>query len=418
LTIRTGVAFGCAALSLLLLAAHLSAKPGVVKTRDGQTYEGDVKEDGATVTVTARKVPLTIQRADIDSIEYLGTIDEQYQQRMAKLTEKDVNGRLDVARWAFDEGRYDLARDAVESALTIDPNSREANTLLESIRVQIRLERGKKGGAGTAEARRMTTTPSDVTPTTAPATTVVDPRNLLTADDINTIRQFELKSNDTHVRINFARDVKKRFAAEQNMRVQDLNALPQFEQLQEILEKGTADMRRDVRIVSDPSSILDYRRSVQPLMLQSCATSNCHGAAGAGGLMFFSPADNESVSYTNFFILQTYSRRVAEQPGPFGPGDQRLIDRVAPARSLLLQYGLPASIADWDHPKVNGYRAVFRNRDDNAYGRLFDWIRDGLKHPLGTEDYGINYTPPTGRSGGRAAPATNPTTEPATTQAS
>jgi hypothetical protein len=177
-------------------------------------------------------------------------------------------------------------------------------------------------------------------------------------------------------------------------------------------------MRRDVRIVSDPSSMLDYRRSVQPLMLQSCATSNCHGAAGAGGLMFFSPADNENVSYTNFFILQTYSRKATEQPGPFGAGEQRRIDRVAPVRSLLLQYGLPVSIADRDHPKISGYRPVFRNRDDNAYGRLFEWIHDGLKHPLGTDDYGISYTPPTGRGGGRAAPATNPTTEPATTRPS
>jgi hypothetical protein len=423
LTTRIGVAFGCAVLVLLLFTAHASAKPGVVKTRDGQTYEGDVKEDGTIVTVTTRRVPLTIQRADVESIEYLGTIDEQYAQRMGKLTEKDVNGRIDVARWAFDEGRYDLARDAVESALTIDPNSRAGNTLLESIRVQIRLERAKKGGATTAEARRPTTGPATAVaagPTTAPATTVIDPRNLLTADDINTIRQIELKQSDTHVRINFSKDVKKRYATAQNIRVQDFNARTQFDQLQEILANGTEDMRRDVRIVSDPASILEYRRVIQPALLQSCATSGCHGAAGAGGLMFFSPADNENVSYTNFFILQTYRLKAAEQQGPFGAGEQRLIDRVEPSRSLLLQYGLPASIAERDHPKVSGYRAVFRNRDDNAYGRVFEWIRDGLKHPLGTDDYGISYTPPTGRGGGHAAPAptTNPTTEPASTRPS
>src|SRR5690242_20389087 len=116
LATRIGVTFGCAALVLLIIVAHASAKPGVVKTRDGQTYEGDVKEDGTVVIVTTRRVPLTIQRADVESIEYLGTIDEQYAQRMAKLTEKDVNGRIDIARWAFDAGRYDLARDAVESA--------------------------------------------------------------------------------------------------------------------------------------------------------------------------------------------------------------------------------------------------------------------------------------------------------------
>ena len=70
---RIGVLCGCAI--LFLLAALLSAKPGIVKTHDGQSYEGDVKEEGTTVTVTSRKVPLVIQRADIDSIEYLGTVD-------------------------------------------------------------------------------------------------------------------------------------------------------------------------------------------------------------------------------------------------------------------------------------------------------------------------------------------------------
>jgi hypothetical protein len=293
--------------------------------------------------------------------------------------------------------------------------------MLESVRVQIRLERSRKGGAATAEARRATTGPttagaSPAAPATT-ATTAIDPRNLLAADDIKAIRQLELKSTDTHVRINFAKDVKKRFAAAQNMRVQDFNALPQFEQLRAILADGTDDMKRDVRIVSDPSSILEFRRSIQPLLLQSCATSGCHGAAGAGGLMFFTPGDGENVAYTNFYILQTYSRKLAEEQGPFGSGELRLIDRVRPQRSLILQYGLPASIADEDHPKVSGYRPVFRSRDDNAYRRVADWITDGLVHPM-NGNYGIHYTPParSGGSGATTAESQQPDS-PATTQA-
>ena len=48
---------------------------------------------GTTVTVKTRKVPVIIQRANIESIEYLGTLDEQFNQRIAKLDAKDVNGR-------------------------------------------------------------------------------------------------------------------------------------------------------------------------------------------------------------------------------------------------------------------------------------------------------------------------------------
>ncbi len=416
---RIGVLCGCAV--VFLLAAPLPAKPGVVKTRDGQTYQGDVKEDGAAVTVTTRKVPVVIQRADVESIEYLGSFEEQYAQRIARLDPKDANGRVTVARWAFDQGHYAQAREALESALSLEPSNRDAQSMLESVRVQIRLERSRKNPAATAEARRTSATnPANIqaatapltAPVTPPSTNGIDPRHLLGADDINTIRQFELKPTDTHVRINFARDVKKRFTAAENVRPQDFNARTQFDQLKWILEQGSADMKRDVRIVSDPSSLLEYRRNVQPLVLGSCATSGCHGTAGGGGLMLYSPAENEPITYTNFFILQTYARAVGRQQGPFGAGERRLIDRIEPSNSLLLQYGLPANIAEHDHPTVNGYRPIFRNRDDNGYRRVEDWITQSL---LAVKpEYGIDFTPPQ-RAGGGGATST---TQPATTQAS
>jgi hypothetical protein len=292
------------------------------------------------------------------------------------------------------------------------------------VRVQVRLERATKEAAAAAEGRRASatnpTTAAVATATTAPSTNHIDARHLLSADDINAIRQFELKPTDTHVRINFARDVKKRFTTANNIRPQDFNALPQFEQLQQILKEGTADMKRDVRIVSDPSSILEYRRTIQPIVLGSCATSGCHGAAGAGGLMLYSPADSEPITYTNFFILQTYSRPVGRQQGPFGGAERRLIDRIEPPNSLLLNYGLPANIAEFDHPQVSGYRPIFRNRDDNGYRRVESWIRDSLRAVK--PEYDVNFTPPQrpGAAGGAAAttaPAAVPTTRPATTRA-
>ena len=410
---RIGVLCGCAVLLLLLVAALLHAKPGIVKTSDGQTYEGDVTEEGTTVTVKSRKVPVVIQRANIESIEYLGTLDEQFNQRMARLEAKDANGRVTVARWAFDQGRYDLARQALEQALTLEPSNRDANAMMDSVRLQIRLERAKQAATRKAEpATSPTTGPAVASNQPSATTSNIDPRNLLSADDINTIRQFELKPSDTHVRINFAKDVRKRFTEAENMRIQDFNARTPFDQLHLILQRGTPEMKRDVRILSDPSSILEYRRSVQTLILQSCATSGCHGAAGAGGLMLYSPADNEAVTYTNFFILQTWSRPVGRQEGPFGAGERRLIDRIEPSNSLLLQYGLPPNIAEQDHPQVGGHRAIFRNRDDNGYRRVEGWIADSLISIK--PDYGINYAPPQ-RAGGSREATTVPSTQPAPT---
>ena len=393
---RIGVLCGCCAV-LCLATTLLLGRTGVVKTRDGQTIEGEITEQAQTITVTRRRIPIVISRGDVESIEYpTGTVQEQFDKRLGSLDDKDVAGRIALARWAFDQDQYLLSRQALESALTIEPTNREASALLENVRMQIRLERTKKAG----DERKPVTSPTTASATTGPTgpQALPDPRHLLTLDDINAIRQFELKPTDTFVRINFAKDVKKRFAQAQNIRVQDFNALEPFDQLQEILRKGTPDMQRDVRIVSDPPSILEYRRYVQPLVLSSCATTGCHGAAGAGGLMLFNPADNEAVTYTNFYLLNTYATKAGEAQGPFGAGERRVIDRLQPQQSLLLQYGLPANIAEHDHPKVNGHRVVFRNRDDIAYRRLSDWITSSLRAIK--PEYPVTYTPPppTGRA--------------------
>src|SRR5688500_9203791 len=97
--LKTGIGVLCGCAVFLLLAAVLPAKPGIVKTRDGQTYEGDVTEEGTTVTIATRRVPVVIQRGDVESIQYTGTFDEQFAERIAKLDPKDAAGRVTVARW-------------------------------------------------------------------------------------------------------------------------------------------------------------------------------------------------------------------------------------------------------------------------------------------------------------------------------
>ena len=72
-----------------------------------------------------------------------------------------------------------------DSALTIDPNNREATDLQNTISSQMRLEQNKVA-------------PPDM-PTPPPAANGVE-RRLLTNNDINIIRQKELQSGD-HVSV-------------------------------------------------------------------------------------------------------------------------------------------------------------------------------------------------------------------------
>jgi hypothetical protein len=120
--------------------------------------------------------------------------------------------------------------------------------------------------------------------------------------------------------------------------------------------------------------------------------------------MLFNPADNEPAAYTNFYILQQHVKQAPQQPGPFGRGELRMIDRARPDQSLLVQYMLPPTIAEHDHPQVPGYRPIVRGREDPVYLRTIDWIGKSLE-PV-EPDYGIDYRPPVGRA----------TTEPAATQ--
>jgi hypothetical protein len=411
---RSSASAGLMACMLLGFACSLAwGRPGVLVTRQGQTLNGDIKEQDQTYVVTIRGIDTIVQRRDVVSVEFHEDVEKQFQEKLARLGPKDVKGRIELARWAFDRDQYDLARKALEAARAIEPNNADATRMLETVQSQIRLERAAQTRPAGAAPRAPSTSPS--TQPTGPATTS---RHLLTADDINIIRQLEINpKQDTQLRVTFNNDVRKRFITEENLNPASFASLRPQEQALRILDYGTPQMRRDVQIMSDPAAMLEYRRVIQPLVLQNCATSNCHGgtAGGAGGLFLFSPADNDAMTYTNFYILQSYRQPGEQTGGVFGGADLRMIDRASPRQSLLVHYALPPTIAEFDHPDVRGYRPALRNRDDPNYARLLDWITFALVPTREASDYGIDYQPP-----GRTAatrPATAPATQPASDEA-
>lgn len=370
-----------ACVALVLAASVLLGEQAIVKTRDGQTLQGDMRETLDSVVLNIRGIETTIPKADIVSIEKTGDYAAQFQARLARLEPRDTAGRIAMAREAFGQGRYELARLATESALANDPNSREASDMLEYIQSQIRLER----------TRVETAAPRPAVP--APTTVHVVDRRLLTPADVEAIRRRELHAGEANVRLQFDRDVKKRFADSQNMPYPEFNALPPTDQALAIIGSGNDEMRSHVRVLSDPMSMIEFRRQIQPLIVQNCATIGCHGAAAAGGFMLFNPADNEAVAYTNFYILQSFVR-MNTGGGVFGSGEVRMIDRGKGNRSLLANFGLPATIGEFDHPAVNGrtIQPIFRNREDLRYRMVVEWMDRALVPTV--RDYGIRYTPP------------------------
>ena len=408
--------------ALLAGSAWLLARPGVVTTRAGQVYAGEVddKPGADHVTVTVRGIPTQIARADVRDITYGPGVDAEYKERLAKLDDKDVKGRMELARWAFARQRYDLARDAADRALAVDPNSAEATNFLNLVQSQQRMERSRERaatGPADPEAR-----PAETTATRA-ATNRVE-WVLLGDAEINRIRQEELRNADARVRFRFVNNVENRFlAANRDLTVQDWRALAPLQRAINILDRGHPTLRDDVVLTSEPQAIIDYRRIVQPLVQANCATAACHGGTSAGPLVLNNTADvNDAAAYTNFYILAKYAQKQragGDQQSPFGGGEveRRMIDRMHPDDSLLLQYGLPRNQARLPHPEVKGLRPAFqRGREDTKYQAIWRWIGQTLA-PV-EPNYGIDYRPPVGQRPGVAAadpdaPPAIPSTQPA-----
>jgi hypothetical protein len=401
---------------ILSCTSNLLARQGTIKTKDGLSYTGDIDESSLEdkVVITAHNVQTVLNRSDIDTITYVDSFDDEYKARIAKLDPKDISGRMDVAQWAFDNGQYLLARDACEQVLAIDPYNKQANDVEDTIRRQVSLERKKQQGAadgsdsgtsggpagpgaGGAAAADNTQTPAAQQPTPP----VLPPTRYLSAADINVIRQKELGATDPNVRIRFDNDVRRRFAAATNQDVARFLNTESIDQAQTILNDGDPKFTKDVKILTDPASIFEYKQRIQPQILSGCASSGCHGGGGGGALLLYgNAAGSDPATYTNFYILQSFSKNVRDAGGFGGAGMVKrfLVDRSNPENSLLLQYALPATAAGMPHPATGDYTGIFRSKSDPRYLLVLKWIGQSLVKP--TPDYGIHFMAPT--------PATRP----------
>lgn len=444
-----------AALSAAVLAGGIScsllmARPGKVVTKQGQSIEGDITErpnDGAVDIVRPNREKVTVRAGNVQRIDYAdpapdagapaganppatgapGSPDEDFRRRLAALPPRDVANRIKLARWAFDQERYDLSREALQQAIQIDPRNEEARTLLNTVDAQERLHQRTQGqGQGQQPGAQRPGQPQPQQPMQDPsqprgpagqgqvqgqpqggaatAGTLPPP---LSPDDINRVRQLEWTRNDRGVRVRLLNDVKRRYVSSaRDVRPADFNNLNAIEQGWQIVRKGTDDMANDVRLVTDPASLAFYRTQVQRALLTGCAAAACHSAGGPARFQMYPRADHEGEAYANFLALSTYSHSGGE-----GANARKswMIDRDRPNDSLLLQFALPQNVADNPHPEVPGFKPVFRTLKDPKYDQFLRWISNDL-NPL-QKDYGVGEAAGGGQ-GQQPAPGQAPAGQP------
>jgi hypothetical protein len=439
-----------------VFASSALARPGRVVAPDGKTLEGDVtenKQDG-TVEIVSGGQRYKFNAASLkkpveydDSIQVQGkpqpqqpqppgqqppaqagqpqqpaqggagmSAEEEYNRRKSALAAGDAAGRVRLARWAFERQEYDLARDAAQEAVTIDPRNREAQDLLKTIDAQRRLNRkttntqppagqqpGRTPAAGAAQG-------GDQGASSAPArgqdnrksNALVPP---LSPDEVNRVRLLEWHG-EKGVRIRLQNDVKRRFLSRSDIPPAQFNKMDAVDQAWEIKKKGSPELFNDVRLTNDPPSMQEYRTQVQRTVLASCATAACHGGgAGSDRFSLHPKADHESEAYANFITLSNF--RYTPKKGP----EASMIDRNRPEDSLLIQFGLPPDVASMPHPDVQGWRPVFRTRNDPKLRAIVHWISDSLR-PL-QDDYGVPFDAQKDKGAQPAADAQQP---PATEQ--
>ena len=340
-----GVALGAAVvLAVRPLAAW--AKPGVVTARDGTPYTGDVTEDERYVYINAPGGRIQLDRRNVSKIDYAADVQTEYDARHAKLGAKDVKGRVELAKYASEHSRSDLALAALEEARQIDPANRDVALSTETVQRQMDLDR-KRGQAGAVAAG--VTKPGSATKPTAgatskpatPAVAVVEHR-LLNPAEINVIRQLEMRPDDPMVRVRLENNVARKFMLEAfgdatGKSAKRFMARSGAEQGSEILRDGSPEMAKDVRILTDPKPLAVFKTKVMPVIASSCASTACHGGVNGGSLYLYQ-GNSAAATYTNFYVLMTYAAQV-------NGVTYTLLDREVPDRSLALQFGLPPLIA-------------------------------------------------------------------------
>lgn len=301
-------------------------------------------------------------------------LQREYQQRFNRLRADDTEGHYTLAEWCRENRMYRLLLRQSQHVLQLDPGHENARLLYRLAVEQLR--------AQTAQTQ----------PEQAEAAASGD-GELLTLSQIQKVKYAEFLDRDQvrpplpaangrarvapepvgeFLQVRFKENVLNQFLDQmagttdfgsRDDRTRFLAMAPTL-QAQIIREQTGDEYQKQIEIVNDPLVVGQFER-VLPTVMSGCGTSLCHGGSEAEKWRLRTTRPRTSLNlYTNFVIVN----RVRN-------GNQRLVDRRNPEDSLLLQYGLPAQQATYQHPTP--IPVMFpRGRDDLRYRTILTWIEN------------------------------------------
>ena len=370
-------------------------KLAVIYRRDGSSIQVSlVADDFDQVSYMLGTNLRTIPRSEVYRVGLIRSFEESYLAFKNSINPDDSVRRLAFCDWIVSEKKFELARTELIS-LVADTKLPEAVALLKSIESRLKLANNKSSYKDKKSGEKL----DSKIPSTS---TKVLPTRILTAEEVNLIRVYEIDFHNPPRIIIEPADTRAFFEDfGSSPRIPpdapSRNALVEGDPMKIVqlaFELKARDFYPKIRVVGDPETMSLFRRNVHDLwLIPNCATSRCHGGPDAG--KFFLTNENhadERVRYTNLLNLLMGNSK-----------DIPLVDFTDPNRSILIQYALPREEAATPHPPVKGWRPVFgRKLNQEKLANTLSWIRSMYQpRPV----YPIEYQPPDLRTPAPGTPA-------------
>ena len=94
--------FWMTAVVVISLAASAAfAARGVIVSKNGQTFDGEITEEPNHYVIMRRGITTRIARDDVASLRFTGPVEDEIKKAWDKLSRDDVSGRIALSRKAF-----------------------------------------------------------------------------------------------------------------------------------------------------------------------------------------------------------------------------------------------------------------------------------------------------------------------------
>lgn len=379
-------------------------REAVITLADGQRYTGFlVSQSADRIVLKIAGIDTPIPTRQIAGLSILPPTLDRYRDMRAAIDNDDIERLLMLAEWLRARSEWDTALLEIDHVLKLQPDNGEA-LRLKLLVVSQRDLALRSAPDGKPQGDKPASGPNPQPAGDKPTFPLLSPA------DINLIKVYEVDLKDPP-RMVIARDaidrLIKEHAGDPLIPTTEAGREALYRQspaaiLNLMFRTQARNLYSEVTVVDQPRSMKRFRDEVhRAWIINSCATSRCHGGPDAGRLQLYNQRPNtDATAYTNFLILERF--RLAN--------GSPLIDYEEPAKSPLLQLALPREHSLNPHPSIPGeetrsdlWRPFFRTQDDQAFVRTVDWIKS-MYRPR--PEYGISYTPP----GPSSPPA--PTNEP------